>query len=191
MKTLDATAAADLVSRIVAGQEAAEAELVERCGQVLRFLARRYSRTDADAEDLYQETLILGLEKIRRQEVRQPEHLASFLRSLIKNLSIQKYRRRSYAAETPAGESSDTIDEGQPDPLRGLLHRERVQLTRRLLDELNVPRDREVLFRYYLAEHDSRSICSDLNIDSDHFYRVLHRARQRYRQLWEQRARHA
>lgn len=181
-------AAADLVRRIVSGEEAAETELVEWCGRTLSFLARRYARDEADAEDLYQETLMLALEKIRRGEVKQPEHLAEFLRALVKNLSIQRYRRRRYQAEMPTGEFSDIQDEGRPNPLGALLHRERIRLTRRLLAELNVPRDRDVLLRYYVGEEPSHRICADLGLDSDHFYRVLHRARQRYRRLWDERA---
>lgn len=187
MSSLDAAAATDLVRRIAAGEEQAEAELVERCGGALRFLARRFTRGEADAEDLYQETLMLALEKIRHREVREPERLGGFLRALAKNLSIQRYRRRSYEVEQPSAELPDAPDERQPSPLGGLLHREKVRVTRRVLDELRTPRDRDVLFRYYIAEEDSARICADLGLDGDHFYRVLHRARQRYRRLWEER----
>jgi RNA polymerase sigma-70 factor (ECF subfamily) len=192
LSTLDAAVAVDLVRRIAAGEAAAEAELVERCGGVLRFLARRFTRSEADAEDLYQETLILAIEKIRHREVREPERLAGFLRALVKNLSTQQYRRRSYEAEKPSGHLADVADiedERLPSPLGGLLHRERTDLTHRLLAELNVPRDRDVLLRYYIAEDSSARICADLEIDEDHFYRVLSRARQRYRRLWEEQAR--
>lgn len=187
MTSLDAAAATELVRRIAAGDEQAEVELVERCGGTLRFLARRFTRDEADAEDLYQETLILALEKIRRREVREPERLGGFLRALAKNLSIQRYRRRRYDVEQPAAELPDAPDERQPNPLGGLLHRERIRVTRRVLDELPTPRDRDVLFRYYIAQDSSARICADLGIDGDHFYRVLHRARQRYRRLWEER----
>jgi RNA polymerase sigma-70 factor (ECF subfamily) len=72
--------------------------------------------------------------------------------------------------------------------LGGVLDRERSRLAHRLLAELNVPRDRDVLLRYYIAEEGSAEICDDLGIDGDHFYRVLSRARQRYRRLWEEQA---
>lgn len=188
MTTLDATIATDLVRRIAAGEERAEAELAERCGATLRFLTLRFSRDEADAEDLYQETLLLALQKIRRGEVRQPEKLGGFLRALAKNLATQRYRRHSYKAEQPSAAPPDAPDERRPNALAGLLHRERTRLTRLLLADLAVPRDREVLFRYYIAEEASGRICADLGIDSDHLYRVLHRARQRYRRLWEKHA---
>jgi RNA polymerase sigma-70 factor, ECF subfamily len=187
LSQLDAGTAADLVRRIVAGERGAESELVERCGDTLRFLARRTARDDADAEDLYQETLILALQKIRQGEVREPEALAGFLRALVKNLGTQRYRLRRYSAETSATELPDVAGDERAGILDDMLHRERTDLTRRLLTELPVPRDREVLFRYYVAEEDSPRICADLGIDADHFYRVLHRARQRFRRLWEER----
>lgn len=186
MSALDAAVAVDLVRRIVAGEEHAEQELVERCGATLRFLTLRYARDDADAEDLYQETLILALEKIRHREVQQPERLAGFLRALAKNLGIQRYRRRSYSAEQSSTELPEPADEHQPDALGRLMHGERSRLTRRLLAELEMPRDREVLVRYYLREEKSTHICADLGLDGDHFYRVLHRARQRFRRLWDE-----
>jgi RNA polymerase sigma factor (sigma-70 family) len=184
---LDAAVACDLVRRIAEGEEQAETEFVERCGRTLRFLTRRFSRDEADAEDLYQETLMLALEKIRRHEVREPERLGAFLRSLAKNLSTGHYRRRNHEFERPTAEPPDLPDQ-QQSPLGGLLHRERARITRLLLAGLTVPRDRDVLFRYYIAEQSSRQICTDLAIDTDHFYRVVYRARQRYRHLWEEHA---
>jgi RNA polymerase sigma-70 factor (ECF subfamily) len=191
VNALDPASAVELVRRIAAGDGAAEGELVERCGDALRFLCRRFAREEADAEDLYQETLMVALRKIRAGEVAEPERLAAFLRAVAKNLSIQRYRRRHYAAERPMDavpEVSDKVDGASGagrEPLEALLQRERVRMTRRLLDEMKVPRDREVLFRYYVAEEESGRICAELGLDGDHFYRVLHRARQRYRQLWE------
>jgi RNA polymerase sigma-70 factor (ECF subfamily) len=178
--------AADLVHRIAEGDARAETELIECCGGVLRFLARRFTRSEADAEDLYQDTLMLAIAKIRSGEVQQPERLAGFLRSLTKNLSTQRYRRRRYQAETSTEYLTEVEDTAAESPLGGLLHQERSRLTRRVLSELGVPRDREVLFRYYIAGESSPQICADLEIDGDHFYRVLSRARQRYRRLWEE-----
>lgn len=188
MSTLEPATAADLVRRIAAGEAGAEAELAESYGGALRFLARRYTREEADAEDLYQGTLMLALEKIRRNEVRDPERLGNFLRALAKNLSTTQYRRRRYAAELPVADPPDAPDRSRPDPLTALLRTERAQVARDLLAELGVSRDREVLLRYYIAEESAHRICADLDIGTDHFYRVLHRARQRFRRLWEEHA---
>lgn len=183
---LDPESATALVRRIVAGEPGAEVELVERCGATLRWLARRHTRTEADAEDVYQETLMLALAKIRKGEVREPERLAGFLRALAKNIAIGRYRRRGEEAEQGAEVLPELPDLESPDALSTLLHDERARLARVLLSELAVPRDREILCRYYIEDQDNRRICNELRLETEHFYRVLHRARQRFRQLWEE-----
>lgn len=177
----------DLVLRIQAGETSAEAELVERYGEVLLFLLKRWTRDPETAEDLRQETLRLALEKIRKGEVREPDQLAAFLRGLAKNLSTQLYRRA--AEKTDRHEGLDPVCEvadREPDPLSLLLRSERARLARQVLQSLGTERDREVLIRYYLAEEKAETICAALDLTPDHFYRVLHRARQRYRRLFEE-----
>ena len=184
---------AELVRRIQAGGAAAgateaEAELSLRYREKLLFLLRRWTRDSGTAEDLCQETLRLALEKVRAGELRDPEQLGAFLRSLAKNLSIQLYRR---AGEQPERRQElDRIPEPADlgaGPLARLLQEEKAQLARRVLQDLGSERDRQILLRYYIAEEPSDRICSDLGLTSDHFYRVLHRARGRYRRLFEER----
>lgn len=179
----------DLVRRIRNGDPGAEEELVCRFGEGLAFLLRRWTRDRTAAEDLYQETFRLALEKIRSGEVRDPERLAGFLRSLAKNLSIHYYRRsavqevREEDLETAAGLS--TTEAGQ---LGQLLRREKAALVRRVLEELGSERDRQVLFRFYIAEEDKERIRSDLGLSGPELNMVLFRARRRYRDLYERHA---
>jgi len=46
-------------------------------------------------------------------------------------------------------------------------------------------RDIQALFRFYLAEHDKKQICADLGLTSAQFNLVIHRARDRYRELYK------
>lgn len=177
----------ELVRRICAGERQAETELVEQFAGPLRYLLARWTRDEATAEDLLQETLRLALEKIRTGAVREPDRLAGFLRGLAKNLSIDLYRRAwSRAPVEPMDRVAEVADDREG-PLSELLKKERADLARRLLSEMGTDRDRQVLFRFYIAEESTADICRDLELAPDHFYRVLHRARQRFRRLWEQR----
>lgn len=177
----------ELVQRIAAGDRAAEHELMARYGPILRHLLTRWSRDPATAEDLLQETLGLALLKIREGQVRQPESLGAFLHSLARNRCVQLYRRA--ANQTDRHEPLDEIRlaEERPGQLAGLLERERTRLVRQVLAELEPERDRQVLFRYYIAEERAEPICADLGLTAEHFHRVLHRARRRYRALFEER----
>ena len=57
------------------------------------------------------------------------------------------------------------------------------RLVRKLLDELPVQRDREILVKTYLQDEDKSEICEALGVDSAHYNRVLFRAKQRFREL--------
>jgi DNA-directed RNA polymerase specialized sigma24 family protein len=67
--------------------------------------------------------------------------------------------------------------------LTGLLARENAALVRQVLQELGNERDRQILLRFYLAEDDKERIAGDLGLSGLQFNRVLHRARQRYKEL--------
>ncbi len=54
----------------------------------LSLMLRRLTGDPALADDLLQDTLALVLTKIRHGEVREPERLAGFVRSLARNLWI-------------------------------------------------------------------------------------------------------
>lgn len=179
----------DLVGRIVAGERQAEEELVGHYGEGLQFLLRRWTRDTVTAEDLFQETVRLALEKIRGGEVREPGKLAGFLRSLAKNLAIHHYRRDAIRQERERDlDSAPLVAAGEPmEPLAHLLRAEKAALVRQAIAELPRERDRQVLFRFYIAEEDKERICADLGLGSQEFNIVLFRARQRYRNLLAER----
>jgi RNA polymerase sigma-70 factor (ECF subfamily) len=192
MTSIGEISPADLVRRIRSGDPRAEEELIARFGEGLTFLLRRWTRGHSDAEDLYQETFRLALEKVRRGEVRDPERLAGFLRSLARNLSIEHYRkaarRGSREEEIETAAEVTNPDSGDMGQLGQLLRKEKVSLVRQLLEELGSERDRQILFRFYIAEEDKESIRSDLGLSAPEFNLVLFRARRRYRDLYERHA---
>ncbi len=66
--------------------------------------------------------------------------------------------------------------------------RERADLVRQVIQELGTPRDRDILLRFYIAEEDKERISADFGLTSLQFNRVLHRARERYREIYLERA---
>lgn len=182
---------ADLAERIQAGDRAAEAALVTRFSRGLMLMLRHLAGDAALAEDLHQDTLALVIEKIRRGEVREPERLAGFIRSTARNLFIADRRKAARYITLDAGGD----DEGaQPAPrlaatgpagLDQVLADDEARQVRRLLGELRFDRDRQLLIRFYLADEGRDEICAALGIEPERFNQVLHRARERLRELWE------
>jgi RNA polymerase sigma-70 factor (ECF subfamily) len=179
------SAGADLVSRIRAGDQQAEAELVERYSRGITVIIRRQISDASVADDLYQETFRIALEKIRRGDVREPEKLPGFVCGVAKNLVIDYFRRAARQESLSEVEEATFLPDPAPDQLEALLQKEQADIVRRVLKEMRNERDIQILFRYYLAENKKEQICADLGLTSLHFNRVLHRARERYLELYK------
>ena len=175
----------ELVRRIRAGDQPAEEELVRRYQRGVGAVLRRAGADSATADDLSQETFATSLRKIRAGEVREPERLAGFLCSLARNLAIEHFRKAG--SRRTAGLPDMDFVSSAPSPLEDLLQTERAEVVRKVLAELPSERDRQVLFRFYLAEEDKDRICKDLGLSSLHFNRVVFRARERYREMYLER----
>lgn len=176
-----------MVARIQAGDTSAEAELVERYGRGLRLILDRQTGGRPETEDLYQETFCLVFEKLRRGELRDPSKLAAFLSQIARNLAIDFYRkivRRKTDADSEAVQEKATV---KSDQLDHLLRHEHAALVRQVIDEMRNERDRQLLYRFYIAEESREEIQEDYDLPGQQFNRVLYRARQRYKELYRER----
>lgn len=170
-----------LVERILGGDPRAEDDLVARYSRGVSLLLRRLARDPYLAEDLHQETLRVVLEKARGGAIREPEKLAGFIRSTAKNLLLAHRRK-----EGRYDELGDEAERRSPArQLDRVLRDEEAGRVRELLEELRFDRDRQLLVRFYLSDDTKHEICRDLEVDPERFNRVLHRARERLRELWE------
>jgi RNA polymerase sigma-70 factor (ECF subfamily) len=173
----------ELVARVRAGDPRAEDRVVELYGRGVAVILDRHTNGRPEAEDLFQDTFRIGLEKLRRGELREPAKLPGFLAQIARSLAIEHYRkiaRRKTDADSDAVLDAVAASES---PLGGLLARENAALVRRVLQDLANERDRQILLRFYIAEEDKDRISADYGLSSLQFNRVLHRARQRYKDL--------
>jgi RNA polymerase sigma-70 factor (ECF subfamily) len=179
---------AELAERIRSGTDRdAEARLVERYARGVRLVLDRHTRTAAEAEDLFQETFHLAVAKLRADDLRDPSKLPAFLASLARNLATEHYRktaRRRTEADSEAAEAAVTF---AGSPLGELLRGEEAALVRRTLEDLATERDREILFRFYIAEEDREVIAAEHGLTGAQLNRLLYRARQRYKALYLER----
>ncbi len=179
----------DLVSRIRAGDSAAEAELVYRYSRGVSVILSTIVTQRCDVDDVRQETLRIALKKIRQGDVREPEKLSGFISSLARNLAVQHFRHSSRREVTGTIEVESPLGDPAPNPFQQVLRQENASIVRQVLSEVTPARYREILYRYYVAEEEKDEICSDLGLSSLHFNRVLQRARDRYRELYMKAAR--
>jgi RNA polymerase sigma-70 factor (ECF subfamily) len=147
MKPPESVAPADLAGRIAEGDPDAERAMVERYSRGVRFLLLELTRDPARADDLHQETFRLVLEKVRGGELREPEKLPAFIRQIARNLFIAEYRKKAKHPKVGGDEAVAISPDPAPGPQQRLLDRENAAIVRRLLAELEPPRDREILLR--------------------------------------------
>lgn len=180
--------AAELVRRIHQGKgrdAAAETELVRRYSRGLLYMLRRTAGDPALADDLHQETFRVVIERLRERGLEDPERLAGFLHRTAKNLFIGGYRKVVRRKTEGEVDGLEAVPDPAADPHQRAVREEESALVRRLIGELETDRDRQILYRFYIAEEDKERICADLDLSSLHFNRVLFRARQRFKDLLE------
>lgn len=175
----------DLVSRIRGGDQQAETELVERYDRAVMSIIRRALVDSTLADDLYQETFCIVIEKIREGQVKEAERLPGFVCGVARNRVIKHFQRATRRERLIETEEAVSLPHVAHNPLEELLRKEIADIVRQILKEMSNKRDIQVLFRFYLAEDDKEQICADLGLTSLQFNLVLHRARERYRELYE------
>jgi RNA polymerase sigma-70 factor (ECF subfamily) len=152
------------------------------------YLLRKELHDFPLADDLCNETFRIVLERLRQQPLDDPSKVASYLAQTARNLVIA-HRRKGERQRTVTGHQATLealgVAEGNPEWI--LQSQSRAAAVRRVLEEIPQVRDREILVRVYLHDQDKEQVCRELGIGADHYKRVVHRARERFRTLIEQR----
>lgn len=115
----------------------AEAELYRRFAPRVRLFGLKHLRDEASASDLAQQALLVTLERLRANDVREPDQVGSFILGTSRMLAQAQQRterrreelRVAYAHQTPAivEPAAMPVDRAQlADCLRQLGERERI-----------------------------------------------------------------
>jgi RNA polymerase sigma-70 factor (ECF subfamily) len=137
------------------------------------------------AEDIVNEAFVESLDKLAQQQIADPGRFSGFVYGVAFNL-LRNYRRRmDNRRENRA--SSLVLDNlvSSCSVFDQLLDDCMATAIRRIVAELPIPRDREVVRRFYLEEHAKAAICADLGLSALHFDKIVFRARRRLRRLME------
>lgn len=159
--------------------------MVRRYTRGIRLILLKRTGNPHLVNDLVQETFFVTLTRLRAGELNKPESLSAFIRQVAVNLSIEHFRKeRRYLHQD--GEMNSALGAHIDNKAKELDNRKARELLEDVLDQLAVPRDRELLRRFYLQDEDKNRICVDLALSASHFDRVLYRAKQRMRELINQ-----
>jgi RNA polymerase sigma factor (sigma-70 family) len=174
----------ELCQRIQASDRKAEALLVARLQPGLRLILHRATGGDLElARELCQEALVILIKRLRSAGLNDPSELAAFAAQTARNLAIAHRRKDARRRTQPDSEALDIA----PDPSLGQPEQVDIgklgSIVQYLLDQLPTDRDRSILRRFYLHDEDKGAICRDLSLTELAFNQVLFRARNRFREL--------
>ena len=185
MASTEITSPADLVDRIRAGNKEAEDDLVRRYSRGVSFIIRQKIQNPPDVEELIQQTLMIALEKIRRGDLHEPKALSGYICGIAGKLAhahLQKMRLRK-----PANiDEIATVVDPNRGPFEQLLRKEEAQILRQVIGELRMERDREIITRRYFLDEEKESICASLSLSNVQFNRIIFRALERFKELYEE-----
>ena len=173
-----------VVDRIRVGDPAGEETLYQALYSGARlYLRRRLGTTDVD--DKVHDLFLTVVETIRRGELREPERLMGFVRTVLErqlNLEISRIvqnRERTSAMETVAQLSDSGLT-----PEQQTLAQEKIALMKQVLRKMS-DRDFEILTRSYLLEQHAERICLDMALTATQFHLLKSRAKARLAELMQ------
>jgi len=171
-----------LVGRVRSGETDGMEELYLLFSKGIRFyLCRQLGPQEFD--DKVHDTFVLVVQAIRRGELREPERLMGFVRTIVRRQVAAHIDRVVHTRRDHLDlESSSRIVDPGGNPEEAAIFRQRRELIQRVLGEL-CDRDREILIRFYLYEQSQEQICSDMGLSETQFRLLKSRAKARFGEL--------
>jgi len=172
----------DLVGRIRSGEIDGMAELYHLFSKGIRFyLCRQLGPQELD--DKVHDTFVVVVQAIRKGELREPERLMGFVRTIVRRQVAAHIDRVVHSRREQMDlDATVRIADPRGNPEEAAIFRQRVDLIRRVLGEL-AERDREILTRFYLHEQSQEEICSEMALTETQFRLLKSRAKARFGEL--------
>ena len=169
---------AELVRLIQNGDTAAGAEVFERYGPRVYYLALRDLRSRTDAEDIRAETFLRVLDAIQSRRVQTPAMLSSFILGTARNIVLETLRSPLRAAQ---GREIPDCSGPEANPI---LDEEITGAIERVLARLK-PREREFLRLHYYEELPKDQIARRIGVDEARVRLIKSRALKSFRDIYQ------
>ena len=173
---------AELVGRIQGGETDGMEELYVLFSKGIRFyLCRQLGPQELD--DKVHDTFVVVVQAIRRGELRDPQRLMGFVRTIVRRQVAAHIDRVVHTRREQLDiESTVRIPDPNGNPEEAAIFHQRAELIRRVLNELS-GRDREILTRFYLHEQSQDQICAEMALTETQFRLLKSRAKARFGEL--------
>ncbi|MEO8099144.1 MAG: sigma-70 family RNA polymerase sigma factor [Acidobacteriota bacterium] len=179
----------ELVERIHSGQTDGMEELYLLFSRGIRYyLCRQLGPQELD--DKIHDTFLVVVQAIRRGELREPQRLMGFVRTIVRRQVAAHIDRVVHnRREQTDLDSTVRVADPRGNPEETAIFRQRTDLIHRVLSEL-CERDREILTRFYLNEQSQEEICTQMSLTETQFRLLKSRAKARFGELGKKKLAH-
>ena len=158
-----------------------ETQLVEEYRSPILYFILRRVRDRSVAEELTQETLLILIQAMRDNRLREEGKLGAYIFGIAKNLILKNYRTQARAADPPDPESKEAGWVNHPEA--ELFLEEQRKSVRLALDRLS-DQDREVLHYSFVDAEGLEEVAAKLGIPYAAARKRKSRALERLRKLF-------
>ena len=171
------------VDKLRDGDPATERHFAAYFGRFLRIRLRARRLLPDAIDDIVQETLLRVMRTVHQDGVKRPECFGSFVNSICNNILLEHYRSNAKNQPVEDVQAIEVADKVLDlDSL--LVTQETAKCVRRILEAL--PRkDRSILRSLFFEDKEKDAICLEFGIERDYLRVLLHRAKDKFRVLYE------
>jgi RNA polymerase sigma-70 factor (ECF subfamily) len=171
-----------LVESIQRGERGGMEELYRVFSRGVRFyLCRQLGPQDLD--DKVHDTFLIVVQAIRKGELREPERLMGFVRTVVRRqVAAQIDRSVQSRREQAELDSRAAVSDLRDTPEEAAILRQHEQVAETVLRSVS-GRDREILTRFYLMEQTQQEICDEMSLSETQFRLLKSRAKARFGEL--------
>jgi RNA polymerase sigma-70 factor, ECF subfamily len=169
----------DLVRRIQGNEPAALEQLYHLISRGIKILiVRQLGRQEA--EDRVHDTFLVVVRSIQRGELREPERLIAFARTVVRRRILQYMTRpASSKRDNLTGDAVTWIPDSDLSPEESAIRTQNSNIMESVLRAMS-RRDQEVLTRFYLLEQAPEQICEEMDLTETQFRLLKSRAKSRF-----------
>lgn len=172
----------ELVERVRAGETGGIEQLYSLFSRGIRFYLCRQLGPQ-ELEDKVHDTFLIVLQAIRRGELRDPQRLMGFVRTIVRR-QVAAYIDKTVQTRK---EQTDLqfglgVSDRHNNPEEDAIAQQRMEIMTGVLESIS-RRDREILTRFYLLGESQEKICSEMRLSDTQFRLLKSRAKARFGEL--------
>jgi len=176
----------DYVRRLREGDRWTEEHFVSYFTPILRIKARSRLRDPEAADDAVQETFFRVFRTLGNpvgDGIRNGHSFGAYVFRVCGNIVSEWNRGERRVQPIDDADLVKLItSETQEDEI---IKEQQRQCVLRVISEMAIPREREILTAVYIHERPKAEVCKEFGVDQGYLRVLLHRAREKFREAWE------